>query len=171
MSLYRRCAHLAPPALHHDLGHVDDVSHCFYVLSFPALDGFGKDLQLKLFPLPQLLALRLQITTERALLAEGPAQTQTIPTKEVSPISHAGLSTQGTAQHCRAPTSTALPQKEPRMMTKTQQRLMLSLIKNSCHLVKASLLRLYFTNLVKNHTRLIYGATNTLKYQTNCKLH
>lgn len=48
---------------------------------------------------------------------------------------------------------------------------MLSLIKNSCHLVKASLLRLYFTNLVKNHTRLIYGATNTLKYQTNCKLH
>lgn len=53
----RGCTHLAAPALHHDLGHVNDVSHCFYVLSFPALDGFGKDLQLKLFPLPQLLAL------------------------------------------------------------------------------------------------------------------
>lgn len=54
--------HLTSPTLYHNLGHVDDVSHCFYVLSFPALDGFRKDLQFKLFPLPQLLALRLGIT-------------------------------------------------------------------------------------------------------------
>lgn len=56
--------HLTSPRLHHNLGHVDDVSHHFYVLSFPALDGFRKDLQLKLFPLPQLLALWLGITAE-----------------------------------------------------------------------------------------------------------
>lgn len=105
------------------------------------------------------------------LLAKGPAQPQTIPTKMVSPISHAGLSTQGIALHQRATSSTALPQKEPRMMTKTQQRSILSLMKNSCHLVEASLLQLYFTNLVKNYTTLIYGVMNTLKCQTNCKLH
>lgn len=56
--------HLTSPRLHHDLGHVDDVSHHFYVLSLPALDGFRKDLQLKLFPLPQLLALWLGIAAE-----------------------------------------------------------------------------------------------------------
>lgn len=55
-----RHTHLTSPSLHHNLGHVDDISHHFYVLSFPALDGFRKDLQLKLFPLPQLLALWLE---------------------------------------------------------------------------------------------------------------
>lgn len=63
MSLPGSCTHLAPPTLHHNLGHVDDVSHRFYVLSFPALNGFRKDLQLKLFPLPQFLTLSLEITT------------------------------------------------------------------------------------------------------------
>lgn len=65
------CTHLASPALHHNLGHVDDASHRFYVLSFPALDGFGKDLQLELFPLPQLLALCLEMARGGFISQEG----------------------------------------------------------------------------------------------------
>lgn len=184
MSLPGSCTHLAPPTLHHNLGHVDDVSHRFYVLSFPALNGFRKDLQLKLFPLPQFLTLRLEITT--VCFVSKSADANADHPKEDGFTSQACMWAQ-CSKDCTTCKTWLQCSRFHRFTPKETQNDETNLAKvdtigqsytYACHLVKASLLFnqksllwLYYTNLVKNHTTAIYDVMNMLKCQRNCKLY